>query len=241
MKPSPAEIARTLVRGRLPGRLQLAGETAPTGLAHAADRAGRPLILVRDSDQPPPAGPATLTVVDVPPMPEAPSLGRVLVEGSLHRLSNAAAAVAVHTFAEGNPVADLLDVGRGASLCRLTVTRVQLDRGSTTIDVDLADYAGAEPDPLHEYERDLLADLAGHHRYEVESYLRCLLALNGRAPRVSPRPLRLDRYGFTVDVGEPGRYLRLSFLRPVHCRHELAHLLRPVLFPSCADGPPPVR
>jgi hypothetical protein len=241
MKPSPAEIARTLTRGRLPGRLQPAGHAAPLALAHATDRTGRPLILLPGGDQVEAGAGATLTVVDVPPLPQAPSLGRVRVEGRVHRLADEDAAAAVHVFAEANPVAGLLDVGRGASLCRIDVTRVRLDRGPTMVDVDLAGYAAAEPDPLHELERDLLADLAGHHRAQIESYLRCLLALTGRPARIPPRPLRLDRYGFLVDIGEPDRWVRLSFHRPVHCRHDLAHLLHPVLFPTCADGPPPVR
>ena len=54
----------------------------------------------------------------------------------------------------------------------------------------------------------------------------------GRAPRA----VRLDRYGFTLDVGRPeadtsrSRWVRLSFPRPLRDRHELAHLLHPVLF-----------
>jgi hypothetical protein len=241
MKPSPAEIARTLARGRLPGSLQPAGRTEPVAVDHAIDRTGRPLILVRDGDRLDPGGPATLSVADVPPLPGAPSLGRVRVDGRLHRLTAAEALAAVHAFAESNPVADLLDVGRGASLCQIDVTRVRLDRGPTTVDIDPIAFAAAEPDPLHELEPDLLADLADHHGPQIESYFRCLLAVTGRPARTPPRPVRLDRYGFLVDIGEPDRCVRLSFHRPVHCRHDLALLLRPVLFPTCADGPSPLR
>jgi hypothetical protein len=234
MRPSPAEIARTLVRGRLPGLLHLPGRPEPVAMPHATDRTGRPLVLVRDGDDLVAAA-AALSVEDVPPLPRAPSLGRVRVDGRLHRLASDEAAAAVHEFAEANPIAGLLDVGRGASICRLDVSAVRLDRGHATVDIDPIGYAGAEPDPLHELERDLLLDLAGHHATQIESYFRCLLAMTGRPTRTPPRPLRLDRYGFLVDIGEPDRCVRLSFHRPVHCRHDLAHLLHPVLFPTCPD------
>ena len=237
MKPSPAEIARTLACGRIPGRLHPAGHLEPVVVDHATDRAGRPLILVRDGDDLETGGAVTLSAEDVPPLPRAPSLGRVRVTGQLCRLASDEAAAAVDAFAEANPVPDLLDVGRGASLCGIDVTGVWLDRGPATIQVDPAGYAAAEPDPLHALERDLLADLADHHAPQIESYFRCLLALTGRPTRVPPRPLRLDRYGFLVDIGEPDGCVRLSFHRPVHCRHDLAHLLHPVLFPTCPDPP----
>jgi hypothetical protein len=204
-------------------------------MRHATDRGGRPLILVSDEDELDAAG--ALSVEDVPPLPRAPSLGRVWVEGPLRRLTSDEAAAAVHEFAEANPVAGLLDVGRGATIWLMDVSVVRLDRGTATVDIDPIPYAAAEPDPLHELERDLLADLAGHHALQIESYFRCLLALTGRPTRTAPRPLRLDRYGFLVDIGEPDRCVRLAFHRPVHCRHDLAHLLHPVLFPTCPDPP----
>jgi hypothetical protein len=246
MRPSRAEIARTLARGRLPGRLQLDGRPAPAPVPHATDRTGRPLLLVRDDDD---LGAAlrdghlavTLSVMDVPPVERAPSLGRVRIDGRVRRLSAGEAAAAVQEFAESNPVADLLDVGRGASLWLVNVDRVRLDNPCATVDVEPAWYAAAAPDPLHELERDLLADLADHHAEQIESYFRCLLALTGKPCRTIPRAVRLDRYGFIVDIGDrdgapaDDQWVRLSFPRPVHCRHDLAHLLHPVLFPICPD------
>jgi hypothetical protein len=248
VRPSRPEIARTLARGRLPGRLQLDGRPEPAPVRHATDRTGRPLLLVRDDDD---LGAAlrdgrpavTLSVVDVPPVERAPSLGRVRIDGRARLLAGGEAAGAVQEFAEGNPIADLFDVGRGASMWLVDVDRVRLDHPLATVDVEPAWYAAAAPDPLHELERDLLTDLAGHHASQIESYFRCLLALTGKPCRTVPRAVRLDRYGFIVDIGEPGsepaadHWVRLSFPRPVHCRHDLAHLLHPVLFPTCPDPP----
>jgi uncharacterized protein DUF2470 len=243
MRPSRAEVARTLARGRLPGRLRLDGLPAPAPVTHATDRTGRPLLLVRDGDDLDTALPAspgvTLSVEDVPPVDGAPSLGQLRIEGRPRRLASAEASAAVQEFADGNPVADLLDVGHGASLWLVNVDRVRLDQPLATVDIEPAWYAAAAPDPLHELERDLLADLADHHAPQIESYLRCLLALTGRPCRSAPRAVRLDRYGFIVDTSEPAadHWVRLSFPRPVHCRHDLAHLLHPVLFPTCPDPP----
>jgi hypothetical protein len=217
---------------------------------HATDRTGRPLVLVRDGDDLDAAlphhdlrgGPATILAVDdVPPLDRAPSLGQVQVHGHIRRLAPGEAALAVHPFAEANPVGDLLDVGVDASMCIVEPDRVRLDHHHASVEIDLADYTAAVPDPLHELERDLLVDLADHHATQIESYLRCLLALTGRPCRTAPRAVRLDRYGFVVDVGdqgsgpEDGGWVRVRFARPVHCRHDLAHLLHPVLFPTCPD------
>jgi hypothetical protein len=248
MRPSRAEIARTLARGRLPGRLRLDGRPEPAPVHHATDRTGRPLLLVRDDGDLDAAmrdgRPAvTLSVVDIPPVDRAPSLGRLRIDGRARRLAAGEAAAAVQEFAEGNPIADLFDVGRGMSMWLVNVDRVRLDRPQATVDIEPAWYAAAVPDPLHELEQDLLADLTDHHAPQIESYFRCLLALTGKPCVTAPRAVRLDRYGFIVDIGEPGgelvddHWVRLSFPRPVHCRHDLAHLLHPILFPTCPDPP----
>jgi hypothetical protein len=249
MRPSRAEVARTLARGRLPGLLQLDGLPEPAPVRHATDPTGRPLLLVRDDDDLDAAllacdRPAVrLSVQDVPPVERAPSLGRVRIDGRARRLPAGEAAAAVQDFAEGNPIADLFDVGRGTSMWLVNVDRVRLDNPLTTVDIEPAWYAAASPDPLHELERDLLADLADHHAPQIDSYFRCLLALTGNPCRTAPRAVRLDRYGFIVDIGGPDsepapeHWVRLSFPRPVHCRHDLAHLLHPVLFPTCPDPP----
>jgi hypothetical protein len=51
-------------------------------------------------------------------------------------------------------------------------------------------------------------------------------------PRTEPRVVRMDRYGFLVRLDD--RLARLAFPRPVTDRHDLAHLLHPVLCHRCA-------
>ena len=47
----------------------------------------------------------------------------------------------------------------------------------------------------------------------------------------------LDRYGFLVRIGD--RLARLAFTRAVKDRHDLAHLLHPVLCHRCGGASTP--
>src|SRR3569833_1993560 len=101
MGPSHAELARTLVCGRLPGVLRVAGVPGPLAVAHATDCVGRPLLLARfGGDVARALGgagagtrvAAMLAVDDRPPRPDGPGHGRVRVGGWVRRLRDAAAA-----------------------------------------------------------------------------------------------------------------------------------------------------
>src|SRR5688500_9659767 len=103
MQPTPAEIARTLIRGRLPATAHVAWWPEPLLVRHATDCAGRPMLLCRDDETlatalrartagapgaprgartaDAPGAAVVLTVEDRPPTAEAPSLGRVWVSG----------------------------------------------------------------------------------------------------------------------------------------------------------------
>ncbi|WP_053202703.1 hypothetical protein [Jiangella muralis] len=236
--PTPAERARTLLRGRLPGLLFLDDVTVPLPVRHGTDRAGRPLLLVPAAgglratlrSRGPAAPGGVLRVDDVPPSADAPSLGQARASGRLHPVDPDASTAAALEFAASNPLPSLLGVGTDAVLYRLDVTGVHLltDGGGGPLDV--AAYAAAGPDPLHEAERDLLLDLADHHRDELEPWFRAALASAG-VDAERPRAARLDRYGFTVDTGRPRRrWVRLDFGRPLDTVEELAELLHPVLF-----------
>lgn len=260
MQPSPAEVARTLAAGRLAGTAQVAYRPGPHQVRHATDSSGRVLLLVSVvSDlaaalRPSgivgrmPGGPGmarhpaaggrgaavVLDVRDLPPSAGVPSLGRLRISGWARALGGDVARRAAVDFAEVVPTADLLDVGQRFTLYRYEPAEVRLDRGDVRYDIEPAEYAAAEPDPLHEREAELLADLADHHGPEIAAFVR--RQLDGALPRTSapdepaPRVVRLDRYGLTVAFGAGGRMrARLAFPRPLSGPADLVDLLRPVL------------
>jgi hypothetical protein len=169
----------------------------------------------------------------VPPVAGAPSLGRVWVAGWATRLEGDEARAAALDYAETDAASDLLDVGDTQVLHRMHVAEVRYEHNGALFDVDPGDYAEAGPDPLRAIEFDLIADLADHHVDEMGNYIRRRL---GPAARTcdEPRVVRIDRYGFLVRLGD--RLARLAFPRPVTDRHDLAHLLHPVLCHRCSTA-----
>ncbi|MEE6260708.1 DUF2470 domain-containing protein [Plantactinospora sonchi] len=254
MQPSPAEVARTLAAGRLAGTAQVAYRPGPHQVRHATDPSGRVLLLVsvvsdlaaalRPAGPPGAAGhPAgdgrgaavVLDVRDLPPSAGAPSLGRLRISGWARPLVGDAARRAAVDFAEVVPTGDLLDVGQRFTLYRYEPAEVRLDRGGVRYDIEPAEYAAAEPDPLHEVESDLLADLADHHGPEIAAFIRRQLGDVLPPPsgpdEPAPRVVRLDRYGLTVASGVGGGRIRarLAFPRPLSGHADLVELLHPVL------------
>jgi hypothetical protein len=243
VRPSPAEIARTLVAGRLAGTVQAACRPGPLPVDHATDGAGRPLLLTRvgsavaESLRPRDEADdlaVVLTVADVPPVHAAPTLGRAYLSGWVTPLTGTEARAAACEFAEVNPLEHLLDLGRGYVLHRLEPAEVRLDRSGATIAVGLDDYLAADPDPLHDVERDLLADLADHHGPEVDAFVAGVLAEKSDldTPPGPARVVRIDRYGMVVAWSD-GPLVRMEFTRAVRGAADLAELLHPVLFPGC--------
>jgi hypothetical protein len=154
----------------------------------------------------------------------------VRLSGPLHRVLPRGERAAVLEFARSNPIPDLFDVGDGASLHLVEVSKVSLVRSGAAEAVDAAEYAEAEPDPLHECEGDLLADIADHHGDALEAYVR---HLSDRPDHGAVRAVRLDRYGLVVDLAadrRKRRLARLEFSRGVRNQHDLAHVLHPILF-----------
>ncbi|SCF04357.1 Protein of unknown function [Micromonospora purpureochromogenes] len=244
MGPSPAEIVRTLVAGRLPGLVHLAHRPGPYHVRHATDPEGRVLMLVSVvSDLAAELDPGAdddvavvLDVLDLPPAPGAPSLGRAWVSGWAVPLRGAEARRGAADFAAVDPTGDLLDVGTRFRLHRFEVVEARLEGADSVRRVDPGEYAAAEPDPLHTIEPELLADLTDHHEAQVAAYLRGHLDLAGGRPRV----VRLDRYGLVVAYGGPGdrRRARLAFPHPVADPAELSRLLHPMLCPRAAGARP---
>ena len=239
MQPTHAEVARTLAAGHLPAGAHIACRQGPYPVRHVADAAGRLLLLsprggaLTEALRPAEGTDDTalvLDISDVPPVAGAPSLGRVWVAGWARELAGAEARAAALDYAEVDAAADLLDVGDGQVLHRMEVAEVRYERNGVLVDVDPDEYAAASPDPLRTIEFDLIADLADHHVPEMTGYLRRRLG-PAAGPADEPRVVRLDRYGLLVRVGE--RLARLAFPRAVRDRHDLAHLLHPVLCHRC--------
>lgn len=247
MQPSPAEVARTLATGALLGALHLRGHPDRLRVRHATGPDGAPLLLARSVGlvaaalRPAPGEADTavvLSVDDVPPVAGAPGHGRLWLSGWATRLAGAEARRAAQTYAEINPTGDLLDVGHGHALYRLDVAEIRLARAATLVDVDVDDYLAAEPDPLHPYERELLAGERGRRLVERVAVRTAADATAGC------RPLRLDRYGLVVvaddkvagsgpsagsGTGDAARAprRRLAFPRRVDDLDDLTRLLAP--------------
>ncbi|WP_189169490.1 DUF2470 domain-containing protein [Pilimelia anulata] len=245
MEMGVAEVARTLLNGRLAGALRCDGSGEALAVCHATDCTGRPMVLVRDGDDlarallwRTAAGDplAVLTVPDDPPVLGAPSRGRASVAGRLRRVPDPELRTARIEFAEANPVPALFDVGAGAALYRIDIEEIRLHAPGEHHLIDADDYIAADPDPLHVVERDILLDLADHHSPEMEGYFRAMLAAAGIGCPQPPRAVRLDRYGFVVHVGGPDPTIRLEFPVPVRDEQDLAHLLHPVLFHGSLHG-----
>jgi hypothetical protein len=239
MQPSPAEVARTLAAGHLPAVAHVACRPGPFPVRHVTDDHGRVLLLS-------PAGGALaaalrpldgagdtavlLDIADVPPMAGSPVLGRVWVSGWAARLGGDEARAAALDYACVDASGDLLDIGTSQVLHRMDVAEVRLERHGELADVDPDEFAVARPDPLRRIEFDLISDLDDHHLAEVGHYVRRQLG-PATGPGDQPRVVRLDRYGLLVRLGD--RLARLTFPRPVTDRHDVAHLLHPVLCHRC--------
>ena len=239
MQPTHAEIARTLAAGHLPGVAHVACRPGPLPVRHVTDANGRVLLLSpRDGAfaaalRPQDGNDDTamvLDISDVPPMAGAPTLGRVWISGWATLLDGDEARAAALDYAEVDASGDLLDVGHGQVLHRMDVAEVRFERHEKLHDVDVDEYAEATPDPLSRIEFDLIADLADHHMAEMGAYVRRQLGRTFQ-PEAEPRVVRMDRYGFLVRMGN--RSARLAFPRPVTDRHDLAHLLHPILCHRC--------
>ncbi|GIF21242.1 hypothetical protein BJ973_005310 [Actinoplanes tereljensis] len=239
MQPSHAEVARTLAAGHLPAVAHIACFPGPLPVRHVTDSHGRVLLLspadgaFAAATRPQPGTDDTamvLDITDVPPMAGSPALGRVWVSGWVTRIEGDELKRAVLDYADIDATGDLLDVGDSKVMHRMDVAEVRYERNEKLVDIDPDDFAEATPDPLRQIEFDLIADLADHHLDEMSAYVRRQLGKSFQ-PKNEPQVVRLDRYGFMVRLDD--KLARLGFPRPVTDRHDLAHLLHPVLCHRC--------
>jgi hypothetical protein len=241
MQPTPAEVARTLAAGHLPAVAHVAYGPGSLPVRHVTDAKGRVLLLSpRDGSLASALRPRegaddtamVLDISDVPPMPGSPSLGRVWVSGWAELLDGDEARMAALDYAEIDATGDLLDIGTGQVLHRMGVSEVRYERDEKLTEIDPDEFAEAAPDPLRQCEFDLISDLADHHKAAMGAYVRKHLG-SAFQPAAEPRVLRMDRYGFMVELDD--KVARLVFPRPVTDRHDLAHLLHPVFCPRCGS------
>ncbi|MEU4236547.1 DUF2470 domain-containing protein [Actinoplanes sp. NPDC026619] len=239
MQPSHAEVARTLAAGHLPAVAHVACGPGPLPVRHVTDAHGRVLLLSPAdgafalATRPQPGADdiaMVLDITDVPPMAGSPALGRVWVSGWVTTVEGDELRQAVLDYADVDATGDLLDVGDTKVLHRMDIAEVRYERNENLVDVDPDEFAEATPDPLRQIEFDLIADLADHHLDEMSAYVRRQLG-SAFQPKSEPRVVRLDRYGFMVRLDD--KLARLGFPRPVTDRHDLAHLLHPVLCHRC--------
>ncbi|MEV4533296.1 DUF2470 domain-containing protein [Asanoa sp. NPDC049518] len=230
MRPTAAEVARTLASGRLEGTAHVKGYPARVRVRHATPADGHPLVLTAlgtDLATRLATGPMVLSVDDLPPVPCSPTRGRLWLTGTAHPLEGPEARAAADAYAQVRPLGDLLDVGRGQVLFRIVPTEVRMANGRQLIDVDPGDFRAADADPLAADEGRLLTDLNDHHLPQLTDLVE---RVSRRAAPQECRALRLDRYGLTVgSAAGQGPRLRLGFERPVASVCELTHLMHALL------------
>jgi hypothetical protein len=224
MEPSQAEVARTLAWGLLPAQAHVSGHPAGLRVRHATGADGAPLLLARTAGDVAtalrPAGGEThaalvLRVDDVVPVPGAPWRGRLWLAGWARRLDGDEARDAAVGYVRLDPTSDLLDVGRGHTLYRMEVADVRIGRAGRLVEVDVDDYRAAEPDPLHRYEGDLLAELA---EYRGDQLVGMVSRHTGAPAAAGWRAVRVDRYGLVLAPRRGRcavRRIRIPFPRPV--------------------------
>jgi hypothetical protein len=170
-----------------------------------------------------------LRVDDVPPVAGAPWRGRLWLAGWARPLDGLAAREAAVEYVGLDPTSDLLDVGHGYTLLRMEVADVRIARRGRLVEVDVDEFRAAEPDPLHRYEPDLLADLGAHHADQLTD----LVARCAGAPAAAGwQAVRLDRYGLVLAPRRgrcASRRLRVTFPRPVDGVPDLARTLHGIL------------
>ena len=242
MQPTHAEVARTLAAGHLPATAHIACRPGPYPVRHVTDAQGRVLLL----------------------SPRNGALTAALRPTRGHRRHRARPRHRRRAAGRRRAVAGPR-LGRRLGRSRSTATRPARPRSTTPTPTRpptcstsatprsctawtwprCATNATAcswtstrtstpKPPPTRcaPIEFDLIADLADHHVEEMSDYVRRQLGPAAR-PGDEPRVVRLDRYGFMVRLGD--RLARLAFPRPVTDRHDLAHLLHPVLCHRCTS------
>ncbi|MFI0404593.1 DUF2470 domain-containing protein [Actinomadura sp. 3N508] len=244
--PTAAERARTLAYGIADGVLVAPGVPYAPVPAHATDRDGRPLLLVR-SESPIVSGlrnrasdagtgmPATLRISDVAPVALADRVrGRAWLHGRLGEIPDGELRAAALRLAHAHPRPELLDLGtdqgdggpREWTILALEISQVEIEDAWGSAALDPEEYAAGAPDPFVAVESGILTHLDSCHRAELVGLLPEFV------PPGPVRPLGLDRYGMWLRRTAPPPEahapfdLRLAFAEPVSDLHGLRCVYR---------------
>lgn len=253
--PTPAERARTLASGVVPGTLLLPDsspaaqhtDTQPTRgadtvvrvrsyvgtngdlfvLADELTQARRTLHeLVHRSDDL--DVPGLLDLLDVPPVRTDLPRARSCVAGWVEALRETEQRAAAVDLAAVRPAADLLSVGDTATLYRLHAAEISLTTGDTTYDVDVDEFRAVEPDPLYENEHEVTDHLQRHHYDELTQWAVHRLGADERRTLRQVTISGVDRYGLDLSCLTASRHarLRVAFDGPVPDEDSLGDALR---------------
>ncbi|MGA5699479.1 DUF2470 domain-containing protein [Peterkaempfera bronchialis] len=252
--PCPAERARTLVEHassaavEIPGLDLLAHPCPPFPLVRTVLPDGDVLLLT-PADSPAARHAAhdrdgglraLLEAVDVAPVAVRHRIrGRAWAGGLLRPVPADRLAGHARLLARRHPSVGTLGLEEAAAsysgrvawrLLLLEVERVLVDDLWGTAQAGGEDFAAATPDPLAEYEADLLQHLAASHPDQLR-LLGALVAdrLPGSHPEVVP--IALDRYGLRVRFLDEERFIdvRFDFDRAVEAPEQLRTAMHRIL------------
>lgn len=252
-RPSPAECARTLALGVVPGAVHVLpqGEVGTTTMRvqHLCDTRGALAMLVPDESdlgsklvaltRGDDDSPVVLDVLDVPPGQLCLPRARLCVTGWVAAVPMARQRALAQVIAAARPEPKLLDIGSGWSLYPFEPAEIRVTTATGTTVVNETDFASAEADPLYDEEDAIVSHLEACHRDETIAYaLRELPAEDAR--RLSSVSVAgLDRYGVDLlcGVGPSYRTLRANFSRRVYDDDSLSREMRrlftePLLAPT---------
>lgn len=232
--PAPAERAKTIVTRECAGSLVPTGQNDGERIVpdlHHVHGTGSVSILLRDG-HPLLARAAdaevavTFEVADHAPVDLRERVrGLLWITGWVRPLGPAAARARAVSIAEHRPDPQLLDVGHGAALLRLTPASLVLADADGTYSLRPHLFSAATPDPFADYEGGWLRHLDREHA-DVVAELARHVPDELRGGRI--RPLGLDRFGLRlrVETDAGDHDVRLAFSRPVANPTELGHEMR---------------
>lgn len=225
---SPAERARSIVAGTVNLRIGMLNLT--TEIARHAVTEDGTVLFVPAPDSPEkvfavgrnlPAQTVQASAQDLSPVPRADRLrGSVMITGKLGILDQPLPVGARAHLAGHDGDDDALVLALRPTRLALTWRCGPAGASPESVEVSVADYRAARPDPLLLHEPEWL----GHLHADHADVLRALAAGEGRLPdEAVVDPLCLDRFGIVLRIsdGDGHHDVRHDFEQPVTCACEI--------------------